>query len=274
MIYPNAKIGVSGLKKEMMSLSMEVNSKIREMCALNKYSFIHHVNIDRSCLNKSKIHLNAKGSALLAASFINFIRRRKQLSQINQSKKILDGRNITSIGSCTREGEKGDSLTFCSLIFESETLDSVQRNMYTTQFDNELDSSNLTCQSINISNRELETNITLHEGITSTSQHGSIDGSDRSPLHCIANIKGLKIACININSLYIDEIRFILMSSPLDVLAINESKLDHSITDGEIHIPGYVIIRKDRNRHGRGVALYIKNTFYTFQLDKNLSLPD
>ena len=134
--------------------------------------------------------------------------------------------------------------------------------MYTTQFDNELDSSNLTCQSINISNRELETNITLHEGITSTSQHGSIDGSDRSPLHCIANIKSFKIACININSLYkrIDEIRFILMSSPLDVLAINESKLDHSITDGEIHIPGYVIIRKDRNRHGGVVALYIKNT--------------
>ena len=102
----------------------------------------------------------------------------------------------------------------------------------------------------------------MHESITSTSQHGSIDGSDRSPLHCIANIKGFKIACININSLYkhIDEIRFILMSSPLDVLAINESKLDHSITDGEIHIPGYVIIRKDRNRHGGGVALYIKNT--------------
>ena len=62
-------------------------------------------------------------------------------------------------------------------------------------------------------------------------------------------IKGFKIACINVNSLYkhIDEIRFILMSSPLDVLAINESKLDHNITDGEIHIPGYIIIRKDRN---------------------------
>ena len=174
----------------------------------------------------------------------------------------MDRRNITSTGSCTREGEKGDSLTFSSLISEPETLDSVQRNMYTTQFDNELDASNLTCQSINISNREVETNITLHDDITSTIQHGSIDGSDTSPLHCIANIKGFKIACININSLYkhIDEIRFILMSSPLDVLAINESKLDHSITEGEIHIPGHDIIRKDRNRHGGGVALYIKNT--------------
>ena len=50
------------------------------------------------------------------------------------------------------------------------------------------------------------------------------------------------------------------MTSPLEVLAINESKLDGSINDGEIHIPGYVIIRKDRNRHGGGVALYIKES--------------
>ena len=57
---------------------------------------------------------------------------------------------------------------------------------------------------------------------------------------------------------HIDEIRYILMSGPLEVLAVNESKLDNTITDGDIHIPGYVITRKDRNRHGVGVALYIK----------------
>ena len=92
------------------------------------------------------------------------------------------------------------------------------------------------------------------------SQHGSTGDSGKVPLHSIANIKGFKLACININSLYkhIDEIRYILMSSPLEVLAINESELDNTITDGEIHIPGYVIIRKDRNRHGGGVAIYNK----------------
>ena len=65
MIYPNARIGVAGLtERNDVSIHdklLVVNSKIKEMCALNKYSFIHHVNIDRSCLNKSKIHLNAKG---------------------------------------------------------------------------------------------------------------------------------------------------------------------------------------------------------------------
>ncbi|CAB4045619.1 RNA-directed DNA polymerase from transposon BS, partial [Paramuricea clavata] len=69
------------------------------------------------------------------------------------------------------------------------------------------------------------------------SQHGSTGDSGKVPLHSIANIKGFKLACININSLckHIDEIRYILMSSPLEVLAINESKLD-TITGGEIHI--------------------------------------
>ena len=41
------------------------------------------------------------------------------------------------------------------------------------------------------------------------------------------------------------------------MLAINESKLDNPINDGEIHIPGYVSIRKDRMRHGGGVSFII-----------------
>ncbi len=76
------------------------------------------------------------------------------------------------------------------------------------------------------------------------------DNNITSPLNFFANTKGFKIACINVNSLmkYIDEIRFILTSTNLEVLAINESKLDNSVNDGEIHIPGYVSIRKDRTR--------------------------
>ena len=61
------------------------------------------------------------------------------------------------------------------------------------------------------------------------------------------------------------------MSAPLEVLAVNESKLDNTITDGEIHIPGYVITRKDRNRHGGGVALYIKENI-SFSVRLTLSI--
>ena len=49
-----------------------------------------------------------------------------------------------------------------------------------------------------------------------------------------------------------------LPDNPLDILAINESKLDSSIPVYEIHIHSYSIVRLDCNRCGRGVALYIK----------------
>ena len=59
-----------------------------------------------------------------------------------------------------------------------------------------------------------------------------------------------------------------LLIKPLEILAINESKLDDSFTDEEISILGYIIVRKDRNRHGGGVALYIKeNLSYSLRND-------
>ena len=47
----------------------------------------------------------------------------------------------------------------------------------------------------------------------------------------------------------------------MDVLAINESKIDESISDNEVKISGYVACRKDRNRYGGGVLLYVRNCF-------------
>ena len=57
-----------------------------------------------------------------------------------------------------------------------------------------------------------------------------------------------------------DELRVLMSNSPIDILAINESKIDDSILNNEVNINGYNIIRKDRNRSGGGVVLYIRNT--------------
>lgn len=52
------------------------------------------------------------------------------------------------------------------------------------------------------------------------------------------------------------------------MLAINESKLDDTISDIEVYIHGYTIIRKDRSRSGGGVVLYIReNLSYTNRID-------
>ena len=46
------------------------------------------------------------------------------------------------------------------------------------------------------------------------------------------------------------------------VIAISESKLDETVVNGEINIPGYNILRSDRNRYGGGVLCYIKKIQY------------
>lgn len=44
-----------------------------------------------------------------------------------------------------------------------------------------------------------------------------------------------------------------------DILAVNESWLDNNITDSEIVDPSFILFRRDRNRHGGGVFIAIKD---------------
>ena len=73
--------------------------------------------------------------------------------------------------------------------------------------------------------------------------------------------RGLHLIHLNINSLLpkIEELRFVAKSTSAAVIGICESKLDASVLDQEISIDNYNILHCDRNRHGRGVACYIRN---------------
>ena len=64
-----------------------------------------------------------------------------------------------------------------------------------------------------------------------------------------------------INSLLpkIEELRVIAKSTNAAIMGISESKLDESILEPEIEIHDYKILRCGRNRHGGGVACYIRN---------------
>ena len=86
--------------------------------------------------------------------------------------------------------------------------------------------------------------------------------------------RGLAIACLNINSLtaHIDELRVFMRDSKIDVLAINESKLDNTIKDREVYLPGYEIVRRDRQINGRqggGVGFYLRSNL-NFKVCKEL----
>ena len=79
----------------------------------------------------------------------------------------------------------------------------------------------------------------------------------------IFNKRGLHFMHVNINSVLpkIEELRYIARTGKISVIGISESKLNSSITNEEISIPGYEIVRKDRNRNGGGVLAYIKECF-------------
>ena len=47
--------------------------------------------------------------------------------------------------------------------------------------------------------------------------------------------------------------------NPFDIICLNETFCDDSIADNEISLPNYSIERKDRNRHGGGISIYIRN---------------
>jgi hypothetical protein len=66
----------------------------------------------------------------------------------------------------------------------------------------------------------------------------------------VPNLRGFKMALLNIVSLpnHIDEIRIMNMLDNVDVFGFNETRLDETVTNGEMNIPGFDIIRKDRKR--------------------------
>ena len=82
----------------------------------------------------------------------------------------------------------------------------------------------------------------------------------QKPLH--NGNKGFKIMHLNIRSLIkkIDQFRIYASNNQYDIMCINETWLDDKISDLEVGIDGYDLLRKDRKRTGGGVAMYIRSS--------------
>ena len=102
-----------------------------------------------------------------------------------------------------------------------------------------------------------------------------VSGQNDSP-SCDRNVfgRGLVMASLNINGLlpHIDELRLFLSTAKIDILAINETKLDSTISNTELCITEFDLVRNDRKcngRHGGGVCFYIKKNL-NFHIRKDL----
>ena len=50
-----------------------INEKLQSMCPSKGFSFIDNINIDKSCLNRSKLHIDRKGSPFFTKNFKEFV---------------------------------------------------------------------------------------------------------------------------------------------------------------------------------------------------------
>ena len=84
----------------------------------------------------------------------------------------------------------------------------------------------------------------------------------QSSVKLIPKTHGFKIAFLNITSLYkhIDELRICTNDREVDILAVNETRLEPDFPKELISINGYNWIGRDRNRHGGGIGFYIRDT--------------
>lgn len=73
--------------------------------------------------------------------------------------------------------------------------------------------------------------------------------------------KGLHFIHFNIRSLFpkLAELKTFISKYKFAVIALSETWLDSSVTDSEVHLDGFSIVRRDRDRQGGGVCLYISN---------------
>ena len=79
--------------------------------------------------------------------------------------------------------------------------------------------------------------------------------------HCDTNVF-LRILSLNARSLLykIDELRVLYLVNNYDIVCIVELWLSKDISHSELAITGYTIFRRDRNRHGGSIIIFVKDT--------------
>ena len=107
-MFLQAKIAISRLtSKEDVDVSTKlenVNSELRSITKKHRFYYDIFV-IDSSCLNESKLHINTKGSALLAVQFIKFLRFNKDHDGTTPTKRNNSRRDFHQMSTLCQLGK-------------------------------------------------------------------------------------------------------------------------------------------------------------------------
>ena len=97
---------------------------------------------------------------------------------------------------------------------------------------------------------------------TATTPSSSPSDANNSLAQFWPNHKSLTVLYTNCRSLSAksDELKLSVSMHNPHLVCVCETWLDESIPDNEVTLPGYCLIRRDRDRHGGGVAMFIHDT--------------
>ncbi len=116
-------------------------------------------------------------------------------------------------------------------------------------------------------NRNNLIRIQTKEVISGTQKHNRLQTLSCLPTFFHSNVRSLNAK--------IDDLRIVTQQNNAAVIAITETWLNSRITDGAVSLPGYSIVRNDREngKRGEGVSAFIKSNI-PFSTIPNLCTPD
>ena len=98
--FPNSSIGLSSIVYRE-DINIDANEKVKLIAEDNNFTYIDNSVIDASALNGSRLHLNVKGSSLLAVQFIKFLR--SDSGKYNQTLNAFHSSAIQQLGKLLME---------------------------------------------------------------------------------------------------------------------------------------------------------------------------
>lgn len=99
----------------------------------------------------------------------------------------------------------------------------------------------------------------------------------RAVLRAALDSNNLNISHINVQSLIarrfskFNELKMNIFDCNLDIICMTETWLDDSINNRMVSVDGYKIFRNDRNRHGGGVCIYVREGLVCRVLDASVN---
>ena len=78
---------ISEMRSNVDVIRVEVNDQLKRLAHDNNFQLIDNSVIHSTCLNNNNLHLNAKGTSLLAVQFIRFLRSSSSNGQFSKGRK-------------------------------------------------------------------------------------------------------------------------------------------------------------------------------------------